>query len=103
VNTCAGVAHTSTEDDVYKGFFIPKGSMVFANTWFAFSIFGISYTHANNRRRAILHNPEDYPEPYEFNPERYLKQGANGEYQIDKSVRDPRTAAFGYGRRCVHT
>jgi hypothetical protein len=35
VSTCAGLAHTSTEDDVYKGFFIPKGSMVFANVWFA--------------------------------------------------------------------
>jgi hypothetical protein len=55
----------------------------------------------NDNGRAILHNPEDYPEPDEFKPERYLKQGPNGEYEVDKSVRDPRTAAFGFGRRCV--
>jgi cytochrome P450 len=50
----------------------------------------------------MLHNPEDYPEPDEFKPERYLKQGADGGYEIDKSVRDPRAAVFGFGRRCVH-
>jgi hypothetical protein len=28
-----GVPHKSTEDDEYKGFFIPKGTIVFPNTW----------------------------------------------------------------------
>ena len=28
-----GLPHTSTEDDVCEGYFIPKGSMLFANVW----------------------------------------------------------------------
>jgi cytochrome P450 len=45
--------------------------------------------------RAILHNPKDYPDPETFKPERYLTPtGA-----LDPSVRDPRTACFGFGRR----
>lgn len=28
-----GLPHTSTEDDVVDGHFIPKGSMLFANVW----------------------------------------------------------------------
>ena len=27
------VVHMSTEDDEYKGYFIPKGSLVFGNAW----------------------------------------------------------------------
>lgn len=30
-----GVAHSSTQDDVYRGYCIPKGSVVFANQWCA--------------------------------------------------------------------
>ena len=44
--------------------------------------------------RAILRNPEDYPNPERFSPERFLKNG-----QIDPDVRSPLTVAFGYGRR----
>ncbi|EEB95233.1 hypothetical protein MPER_05830, partial [Moniliophthora perniciosa FA553] len=34
VYSCLGcVAHTSTEDDIYGAYYIPKGSMVFANIW----------------------------------------------------------------------
>lgn len=28
-----GLPHQSTEDDVCEGYFIPKGSMLFANVW----------------------------------------------------------------------
>jgi len=70
-----GVAHLSSKDDVYKGFFIPKGSIVLANGW------------------AILHDPELYPDPEEFKPERFLNE--------DGSVRDDPTLsiAFGIGKR----
>jgi len=40
-------------------------------------------------KRAILHDSTDYPDPLEFKPDRFLKPG----------VKDPRTAAFGFGRR----
>jgi cytochrome P450 len=29
----SGIPHRLTEDDVYNGYFIPAGSMVFYNTW----------------------------------------------------------------------
>jgi cytochrome P450 len=45
--------------------------------------------------RAILHDPEDYPDPEVFNPSRYLTP----EGTLDPSVRDPSTACFGFGRR----
>ena len=47
--------------------------------------------------RAMLKNPEDYPEPDAFKPERFI--GTDG--QIDPKVRDPNDVAFGFGRRSV--
>jgi len=67
--------HRLTEEDVYEGYRLPAGSLVFANTW------------------AILHDPEIYPDPMEFQPERYLGPQAPG------TNPDPRAFAFGYGRR----
>ncbi|KAH8103605.1 CyP450 monooxygenase [Cristinia sonorae] len=72
-----GVPHAVIVDDEYKGYHIPKGSMVVPNAW------------------AMLHNPEDYPSPEEFKPERFLDEDGN----IDPSVRDPTVVAFGFGRR----
>ncbi|KAI0274196.1 cytochrome P450 [Russula aff. rugulosa BPL654] len=73
--TPIGLPHSSTTDDIYKGFFIPKGSIVVANAW------------------AILHDPETYPDPEEFKPERFLNE--------DGSVReDPALSlVFGVGKR----
>jgi len=42
----------------------------------------------------MSNNEQDYPEPREFRPERFLKNG-----QLDGSVRDPMDIAFGFGRR----
>jgi cytochrome P450 len=44
--------------------------------------------------RSILHDPESYPDPFVYNPDRFLKNG-----KIDPSVRDPTVASFGFGRR----
>ena len=44
--------------------------------------------------RAMLNDERDYPEPHEFRPERFLKNG-----RLDSSVRDPMDIAFGFGRR----
>ncbi|KZT25573.1 cytochrome P450 [Neolentinus lepideus HHB14362 ss-1] len=74
--TPSGMCHMTTEDDVYNGYFIPAGTAVFGNTW------------------AILHDPEVYPDPLEFKPERYLTEDGKG----FNSTPEP-LAAFGYGRR----
>ncbi|RXW24942.1 hypothetical protein EST38_g890 [Candolleomyces aberdarensis] len=71
-----GVSHANMEDDEYDGYFIPKGTVVFQNTW------------------AIMHDPDIFDRPFEFIPERYIKDG-----KIDPSVPDTDIAAFGYGRR----
>jgi len=74
--TPTALAHMASEDDVYCGYHIPKNSLVIGNSW------------------AMLHNEEDFPEPDSFKPERFMKNG-----QLDPTVRDPATAAFGFGRR----
>lgn len=73
----AGVPHGSIVDDVYNGYHIPKGTMVLPNIW------------------AMLHDPEDYPDPEKFEPERYLDVNGN----LNHTTRDPATIAFGFGRR----
>jgi len=70
-----GVPHVSCQDDIYRGYFIPKGTVILANAW------------------AILHDPETYPDPEEFKPERFLDR--------DGSFRDDPTLGlvFGVGKR----
>lgn len=67
--------HKATEDDVYEGYHIPAGATVLANNW------------------AIFHDPSLYPDPFNVVPERYLGQ------TTEHINPDPRTFAFGYGRR----
>ena len=47
--------------------------------------------------RAMMRNPEDYSNPNEFRPERFLHEDGT----LNPAVRDPRTIAFGFGRRYV--
>ncbi|KLO17671.1 cytochrome P450 [Schizopora paradoxa] len=72
-----GLPHQLREDDVYNGYRIPAGSIVVGNTW------------------GILHDPDVYPEPMSFKPERYL----NSEGKLDYVAIDPARYSFGYGRR----
>ncbi|KAJ7580737.1 cytochrome P450 [Mycena floridula] len=49
------IPHLTLKDDVYRGYFIPKGSLVIGNSW------------------EILHDPQLYgPNTEEFSPERFL-------------------------------
>ncbi|EKM77719.1 hypothetical protein AGABI1DRAFT_114997 [Agaricus bisporus var. burnettii JB137-S8] len=70
------VPHVATDADEYNGYYIPKGTIVMGNSW------------------SFMHDPEVYKNPEEYIPDRFLKDG-----KLDDSVRDPSTAAFGYGRR----
>ncbi|KAG2018348.1 cytochrome P450 [Coprinopsis cinerea AmutBmut pab1-1] len=71
-----GFPHSTTHDDIYDGYFIPKGTIVMGNAWH------------------IMHDPELFEDPMSFKPERYIKNG-----RIDPTVLDPNDAAFGFGRR----
>ncbi|KAG2018325.1 cytochrome P450 [Coprinopsis cinerea AmutBmut pab1-1] len=74
--TPMALPHSAATDDIYDGYFIPKGTVVLGNAW------------------QILHDPEVFDEPFAFKPERYIKDG-----KIDHTVVDATAAAFGYGRR----
>ncbi|KAJ5762459.1 uncharacterized protein N7511_005841 [Penicillium nucicola] len=67
-----GLPHMSTVDDNYNEHFIPKGSIILPNIW------------------AMMHDPEVYPNPMEFQPERFLGESP---------APDPKVIAFGFGRR----
>ncbi|KZT22705.1 cytochrome P450 [Neolentinus lepideus HHB14362 ss-1] len=69
------VAHTVTDDDIYDGYFIPKGSIIMTNIW------------------ALQQDETVYgDEPEKFKPERFLKSDGtiSGLYPL---------TAFGAGRR----
>ncbi|KIM55376.1 hypothetical protein SCLCIDRAFT_134879 [Scleroderma citrinum Foug A] len=76
-----GLPHRLTEDDVYEGMFIPKGSLIFGNIW------------------AILRDETLYPNPHVFDPERFLPSKIGRSDDGVERRRDPRTYVFGFGRR----
>ncbi|TFK67279.1 cytochrome P450 [Pluteus cervinus] len=78
-----GVPRRSQQDDYYNGHFIPKGTLVLVNTW------------------GIHHDPNIFPDPHEFRPERFLDP--TGTIDVDiPGTRNQGHAAFGFGRRlCV--
>uniref|UniRef100_A0A0W0F3X1 Cytochrome P450 n=1 Tax=Moniliophthora roreri TaxID=221103 RepID=A0A0W0F3X1_MONRR len=67
-----GLPHTTTENDIHDGYFVPKGSIVLANIW------------------KMARDSEIYKDPEAFNPERFT--GSEPE-------QDPREYIFGFGRR----
>ncbi|KAJ6529272.1 cytochrome P450 [Mycena capillaripes] len=76
--TPLGVPHRCTEDNLYNGYRIPAGSIVFANEW------------------GILHDETIYPSPMEFLPERFLRPEKDAAEGLNL---DPRKFVFGHGRR----
>ncbi len=71
-----GVPHATRVDVNFRGFFIPKGTVVFPNL------------------EAVLMNPDLFPDPERFDPERFLRNG--------KFDPNPNVIPFGVGkRRCL--
>lgn len=69
------IAHILSEDDIYKGYFIPKGTIVYSNLW------------------AALRDPNLYDKPDEFIPERWLPLPG------EEPPLDSAKIGFGIGRR----
>ncbi|KAI0325904.1 cytochrome P450 [Cubamyces sp. BRFM 1775] len=68
--------HSTTREDEYRGWRIPSGATVLVNVW------------------GILHDPELYPDPDAFLPDRFIKDG-----KFNHDVFDPANIAFSSGRR----
>ncbi|CAL1703205.1 unnamed protein product [Somion occarium] len=75
--TPLALPHYTATSDEYRGYYIPKGSIVLANVW------------------QILRNPLRYPCPDQFRPERFLKSDGS----LNPDISDPSIACFGFGRR----
>ncbi|KAE8133597.1 cytochrome P450 [Aspergillus pseudotamarii] len=67
--TPLGLPHCPLRDDEFMGYHIPAGSTIFPNN------------------HSMVNDPEAFPEPREFKPERWLQS------------QDPPFSPFGYGRR----
>ncbi|KAF9801279.1 hypothetical protein IEO21_10160 [Rhodonia placenta] len=70
-----GVPHSLTQDNIYKGYFLPKGSSVISNLW------------------AISRDPSIYHDLDVFRPERFEEMDAE-----KVKVCDPKRYIFGFGR-----
>jgi cytochrome P450 len=70
-----GVPHASIDDDTYRGYHIPGGSVIYANAW------------------AMSRDESVYSSPHDFIPERFLQvsEGGRGEPLPE--------GPFGFGRR----
>ncbi|KAG2110337.1 cytochrome P450 [Suillus discolor] len=70
-----GIPHATSNDDVYDGYFIPKGAMVMVNQW------------------ALSRDEDIFPDASRFDPSRHLT--------VDGTLKDPfvNHFAFGHGRR----
>ena len=76
-----GIPHTLIQDDNYEGYFIPKGTMLFANAW------------------TIHRDEKEYLAPDDFYPERWLgnRYGTIGPEVKEEGRRE--MYGFGAGRR----
>ncbi|CAI7617955.1 unnamed protein product [Penicillium bialowiezense] len=89
------IAHTSTQDDICEGYFIPKGSSILANIWYTLPYFFHKIdSHLTPIFRAFTHDPNVYHDPMTFKPERFLISSDG-----DLPERDPHLLVFGFGRR----
>ncbi|KAG0695259.1 cytochrome P450 [Suillus ampliporus] len=69
-----GLAHRTTKEVIWENYCIPTGTAVFGNMW------------------AISRDPEVYPEPHAFKPERWI----DGQGRLRD---DLKLFAYGFGRR----
>ncbi|KAJ6555567.1 cytochrome P450 monooxygenase [Mycena vulgaris] len=73
------IPHVTVENDEYNGYHIPARSIVIGNLW------------------KILHDPEVYPDPTAFKPERFIASEDGG--KVPSVVLETFETVFGPGRR----
>ena len=81
------------EDDEYRGYLIPKGTIVVPNIWSVLMIYLKDKSSDTKLSRGVFNDSEEYPDPSEFKPERFLPN------EKGRMPLDPVKAAFGFGRR----
>nr|BAK09499.1 cytochrome P450 [Postia placenta] len=80
----SGLPHVAEEDDVYNGYFIPKGSMVIGN------VYGIHM------------DPARYLNPSMFDPERFYNADSGLQWNSGPDSQNRANYVFGWGRRfCI--
>lgn len=93
VNNLGG-PHAALEDGIIDGYLIPKGSIIIANLWCVPLDFRPFFSNTDDGvYRNMLHDPEVYPEPFEFRPKRHIATPGK------PAQKNPRTICFGFGRR----
>ncbi|KAL2787809.1 cytochrome P450 [Aspergillus keveii] len=74
-----GIPHTLTEDDHYEGYFLPKGTILFANAW-------------------AIHNDEnEYYSPEKFIPERFVDNKFGCRPEVVDNLEHHRRVTYGFG------
>ncbi|KAG0746254.1 hypothetical protein G6F57_003810 [Rhizopus arrhizus] len=76
-----GIPHKATEDIVYKDYVIPKGTVLISNN------------HTTNN------DPNFFPEPEKFKPERYLGDIRSIYASSNGAIQSRENFSFGWGRR----
>ncbi|KAH6891913.1 cytochrome P450 [Coprinopsis sp. MPI-PUGE-AT-0042] len=73
-----GLPHVAKQNDVYRGYHIRKGTVVWANIW------------------SILHDETVFPEPGQFIPERYLTKDGKLDWRTSSTAKTASYFRLGY-------
>ncbi|KAF4335762.1 oxidoreductase [Fusarium beomiforme] len=73
-----GIPHALTQDDYYEGYYLPKGTILFANAW-------------------AIHRSSDYDAPDQFYPERFLNNKFGTVKDAALNSEDKRRPIYGFG------
>lgn len=90
-----GATHRLIEDDIYRGMFIPGGTIMVENIWWGGDYLVVTKSANVDCTRAIFNDETVYPDPHAYDPTRFLDKDG----QIDSSVMAPESRIFGSGRR----